>query len=293
MKSIIGANSFPNPKPSKLLSYLIGLFTDKNCQVLDFFAGSGTTLHGVLALNEKDSGRRRCILCTNNESGICDKITYPRVQNVIKGYVSQGNQVVELLRERLTLTKLRRADHLLEEAKFVRESNATKFTSIKAEVKDGDLLVVGARKEHEKVPPLGGSLKYYRTAFVGKHCYAEALDEDRAVLAAKAGALLALAEETLEEIPLAAKKAKLWQHFTDGAHRHTLIYFSDDLAGFASLAQTADAIRAKDAAARLTVYVYATGSVDAFENEFDDLSRISLKPIPEPILEIYKAINAR
>lgn len=293
LKSIIGANSFPNPKPSKLLSYLIGLFTDKNCQVLDFFAGSGTTLHGVLALNEKDSGRRRCILCTNNESGICDKITYPRVQNVIKGYVSQGNQVVELMRERLTLTKLRRADHLLEEAKFVRESNATKFTSIKAEVKDGDLLVIGARKEHEKVPPLGGSLKYYRTAFVGKHRCEEALDEDRAVLAARAGALLALAEETLETVSLSAKAAKHWQHLTDGSHRHTLIYFSDDLAGFASLVQAADAIRAKDAAARLTVYIYATGCVDAFENEFDDLSRISLKPIPEPILEIYKAINAR
>ena len=142
-------------------------------------------------------------------------------------------------------------------------------------------------------PPLGGSLKYYRTAFVGKHRCEEALDEDRAVLAARAGALLALAEETLETVSLSAKAAKHWQHLTDGSHRHTLIYFSDDLAGFASLAQAADAIRAKDAAARLTVYVYATGCVDVFENEFDDLSRISLKPIPEPILEIYKAINAR
>ncbi len=293
LKSIIGTNSFPNPKPSKLLSYLIGLFADKNCQVLDFFAGSGTTLHGVLALNEKDSGKRRCILCTNNEGGICDTITYPRVQRVMQGYVSQGNQTVELMREQLTVTKLRRANQLLEEAKTIRAENAAKFSSMKTEVKDGDLIVTGTRKEHEQVPPLGGSLKYYRTAFVGRHCSEEALDEDRSALAAKAGALLALAEETLEEVPLPAKKAKRWQRFTDGAHRHTLIYFSDDLDGFASLAETADEIRAHDAAARLTVYVYASGCVDAFENEFDDLSRLALKPIPEPILEIYKAINAR
>lgn len=35
--------------------------------VVDFFAGSGTTLHATLLLNSQDGGRRRCILVTNNE----------------------------------------------------------------------------------------------------------------------------------------------------------------------------------------------------------------------------------
>jgi len=289
--SIIGANTFSNPKPSKLMSYLAGLFEKKNCVVLDFFAGSGTTLHGVLVTNEKDGGARQCIICTNNEGGICDDVTYPRVQKVIQGYKSQGNQTTELFREHLTLTKLKRAGSLLDQVKLVREQNKELYDSTTAEVKDGDVVVWGKRKRGENIPPLGGSLKYYKTDFVGKHRSAEALDEDRAVLAAKAGTLLALAEETLDEQKLPKKDSKYWQHFTDGAHRHTLIYFSDDLSAFSSLAKEADTIRAKDKAARVAVYVFSIGSVEGFENEFDDMRHITLKPIPEPILAIYKAIN--
>ena len=115
--SIIGANDFPNPKPSRLIAYLIKLFSDKNCTVIDFFAGSGTTLHAVLSQNERDGGRRQCILCTNNEEGICDNVTYPRISKVIFGYTSQGKVTVELFREKMTLSKLKRAKRVLAEVK--------------------------------------------------------------------------------------------------------------------------------------------------------------------------------
>jgi len=35
--------------------------------IVDFFAGSGTTLHATLLLNARDGGQRRCVLVTNNE----------------------------------------------------------------------------------------------------------------------------------------------------------------------------------------------------------------------------------
>lgn len=35
--------------------------------ILDFFAGSGTTMHAVNLLNAEDGGHRRCICVTNNE----------------------------------------------------------------------------------------------------------------------------------------------------------------------------------------------------------------------------------
>lgn len=38
-----------------------------NALILDFFAGSGTTLHAVNLLNAEDGGHRRCIMVTNNE----------------------------------------------------------------------------------------------------------------------------------------------------------------------------------------------------------------------------------
>jgi adenine-specific DNA-methyltransferase len=54
--------------------------------VLDYFAGSGTTGHAVLELNNEDGGNRQFILCTNNENRIAEDITFPRIKNVIKGY---------------------------------------------------------------------------------------------------------------------------------------------------------------------------------------------------------------
>lgn len=38
--------------------------------IIDFFAGSGTTLHAVNLLNAEDGGQRRCIMVTNNEVSV-------------------------------------------------------------------------------------------------------------------------------------------------------------------------------------------------------------------------------
>ena len=58
----------------------------KDAVVLDFFAGSGTTGHAVLELNAQDGGSRQFILCTNNENGIAEDVTYERINKVISGY---------------------------------------------------------------------------------------------------------------------------------------------------------------------------------------------------------------
>jgi len=56
---------------------------NKNSTVLDFFAGSGTTGHAVMKLNAEDGGKRKFILCTNNENNICREVTYERIKRVI------------------------------------------------------------------------------------------------------------------------------------------------------------------------------------------------------------------
>lgn len=60
--NVLGNRAFSFPKSVKLLKTLIGQFPDKNCVVLDFFAGSGTTAQAVLELNN-DGGNRRFIIC--------------------------------------------------------------------------------------------------------------------------------------------------------------------------------------------------------------------------------------
>jgi adenine-specific DNA-methyltransferase len=60
----IGCNKewFDFPKPVDLVKLLISASTNENDVVLDFFAGSGTTAHAVIAQNAKDGGKRKFIL---------------------------------------------------------------------------------------------------------------------------------------------------------------------------------------------------------------------------------------
>ncbi len=55
---------FQAPKPPRLIQQMLRLATKADCEciVLDFFAGSGTTAHAVMALNAEDGGTRRFIL---------------------------------------------------------------------------------------------------------------------------------------------------------------------------------------------------------------------------------------
>lgn len=69
IKHIFGSARFTYPKSLYAVHDAIRFFVaDKpDALIVDFFAGSGTTLHAVNLLNAADGGRRRCIMVTNNE----------------------------------------------------------------------------------------------------------------------------------------------------------------------------------------------------------------------------------
>lgn len=90
----IGITNFDYPKPLELIRLLTGSIYDSSAIILDFFAGSGTTLHAVMQLNAEDGGKRQCILCTNNENGICENVTYERNKRVIEGYRKPNGEEV-------------------------------------------------------------------------------------------------------------------------------------------------------------------------------------------------------
>lgn len=88
LRTLVGDQDvFNYPKPVSLIEYLLSLYFrsgehPKNATILDFFAGSGTTGQAVLSLNKKDKGKRQFILCTNNEGGIAENVTYRRINKV-------------------------------------------------------------------------------------------------------------------------------------------------------------------------------------------------------------------
>jgi adenine-specific DNA-methyltransferase len=93
LKELFGDKFFANPKPLQLIKDFIQLSTNKDDIILDAFAGSGTTLHAVMDLNNKDGGNRSCILIQAAEANtvelqknICKNITRERNKRAIEKY---------------------------------------------------------------------------------------------------------------------------------------------------------------------------------------------------------------
>ncbi len=115
LNAIIGKR-FDYPKSLYAVHDVIRFFVANkpNAIIIDFFSGSGTTLHAVNLLNAEDGGHRRCIMVTNNEVsadeakmlkdkgyqpgdaeweklGIAHYVTWPRTVCSIKGQDVNGN----------------------------------------------------------------------------------------------------------------------------------------------------------------------------------------------------------
>lgn len=75
-----GQAVFTYPKPANLIKRCLELYSNKYSIILDAFAGSGTTAHAVLKLNESDGGNRKFILIEDKD--YCKTITAERVRRV-------------------------------------------------------------------------------------------------------------------------------------------------------------------------------------------------------------------
>lgn len=82
IKQIFDEKVFSYPKSLELIVEILRAVSKEDSFVLDFFAGSGTTGHAVQELNKDDKGKRRYILCTNNENNICEEVTYERMKQI-------------------------------------------------------------------------------------------------------------------------------------------------------------------------------------------------------------------
>jgi len=69
-----------NPKPTLLIKTLIQISTETHSNVIDFFAGSGTTAHAVMKLNAEDGGKRKFILA--EMAYYFDTVILPRIKKV-------------------------------------------------------------------------------------------------------------------------------------------------------------------------------------------------------------------
>ena len=93
---------FDYPKPMDLIDKILQMATTKrNAIILDFYAGSGTTGHAVLDLNQNDGGKRTFLLCQINEEDneIAYDVTTKRLKRVMTGECYDGNKDFKWIKE--------------------------------------------------------------------------------------------------------------------------------------------------------------------------------------------------
>ena len=275
LEKIFNSKKFDYPKPYELIQFLIKLYTNKNSIILDFFAGSGTTGHAVLELNNEDGGNRMFVLCTNNENDICEEVTFPRIQKVINGYDFKGNDKKILFQKKLTYSQLEKFDETIQEIKEVIEKNKSLFDKIEKKLEDNIIKIIGTRNISDKKIGLGGNLKYFKTNFVD---YKESTDRNKIKLTKEAVEMLCVKEGAFELV-LNNEDFKIFKN-----HDHYAGIIFDQLA----IADFKKAI--KDIKGKISVYIFSLGD-DSFEDEFEDIKqKVKLSPIPEAILKVYRRI---
>lgn len=103
---IDGSTLFKNPKPTSLISALVRMVcSNEKGVILDFFAGSGTTGHSVLQLNDNLHTELTYIVCTNNEktetnpNGIAYDVTSKRLKRIMTGECYDGSKDFEWIKK--------------------------------------------------------------------------------------------------------------------------------------------------------------------------------------------------
>lgn len=91
IKEIFGKSPFDYPKALEFICEILRATSNKSSIILDSFAGSGTTAHAVLKLNEQDGGNRKFILVEMEE--YANNVTAERIKRVTKGYGKESNKV--------------------------------------------------------------------------------------------------------------------------------------------------------------------------------------------------------
>jgi len=274
---VLGSKAFNNPKPVSLIKRIVELSLDDKGIILDFFAGSGTTGQAIIEMNKKDGGKRQVILCTNNESKICEEVTYPRVKNIIKGFEFQGNQVEILFEEKLNATKIKKGKELIEEIEKIKLKEKSNFDKFEVKVEKSNIILKGLKVKRGKQEGLGNNLKYFKTSFVANNRNKDQLKID---ITKRCTEMLCLKEGIFNLI----KEEADYKIFQQG-NRYLSVYYDFANASLEELKEEMNALKGEK-----VLYCFTVDNHGLDKANFRGWKNIRLEPIPQKILDVFKRI---
>ena len=274
---VLGHKAFNNPKPVSLIKRIVELSLEKDGIILDFFAGSGTTGQAIIEMNAKDGGKRQVILCTNNESKICEEVTYPRVKNIIKGFEFEGNQVDNLFEEKLTPTRIKKGKELFEEIEKIKSKELKNFDKFETKVEKCNIILKGLKVKRGSQAGLGNNLKYFKTSFVANNRNKDQLKID---ITKRCTEMLCL-KEGVYNLKTEAIDYKI---FNQG-NKYLAVYYDFANVSLEELKNEMNELKGEK-----ILYCFTVDAQGLDKANFRGWKNIRLEPIPQKILDVYKRI---
>ena len=191
------------------------------------------------------------------------------------GSGTTGQAVLELNQEDAGNRKF-----IFDKINKVIDENKSKFDKIEKNIENNSIKIVGIKNIDSFKDGLGGNLQYFKTELIPVEKINKINDKQRHELTEKAGQMIAIKENTFEEI-----KCNNWYQIFESRNkaRKTAIYFREDMSKFEELIESI-----KDT--KTVLYIFSYGRIDKKLFKYLD-KNITIEDIPEPILEIYKEIN--
>jgi adenine-specific DNA-methyltransferase len=303
---IFGDKVFDFPKPVKFIKDLV-LFTTSGKEdviILDFFAGSGTTGQAVIELNKEDNGSRQFILCTNDENNICNEVTYPRIEKVIKGYSFNGEDKTTLLEKKLTLSNIYKnvkqknneseEEYILRKEKIINDNlialgkliddvianNQNSYDKIEKQFKNNTIKILGIKNVADFKEGIPTNIKYFKTDFVPNVL----TDKDKRTLVSKSTELLCIAENTFDVV--SQKKRKLDFAIFKNAKQYTAIVYDENC-----IDKCCEELNKIKDLKKTIIYVFSYDHTYEVEDFKELKTEFTVKPIPEAIINVYRKIS--
>ena len=262
LREIVPNSDFDYPK--SLYTVYDCLFavvgTRPHANILDFFAGSGTTGEVVLDMNNDDNGKRKFILCTNNEVGYKEELDF----------IKSNNLSVEKFNK---LAKSNDKKYL----EFIEKNGvATSVCYPRLEK------IINGYKEVSKKSPLiaglGGNLKYFKTDFIKN---TNNRDQLKINLTKKCTEILCVKENIFN---LKTDKDNYKIFTSNDKSKHLCIYYNFIDKDFDEFIKNIAKLDGKKA-----VYIFALNNkID--KKKFSGIKDISFEAIPYKILEVYEQL---
>lgn len=207
INAMVPENDFDFPKSLYTVYECIhAVVKDKpNAIVLDFFAGSGTTGHAVLKLNNDLGGNRNFILCTNNDIGdkkereilklypnaksieelydtdiyreyeekygIARSITFPRMRSAIEGYYSIRDSRELLFEKNINkgdITNKVNFERNQKQIEKIINKHKSDYTKIDTMIDDGKIKIFGRNDKKDKVKGIDANILFFKTKMIKK-----------------------------------------------------------------------------------------------------------------------------